>query len=237
MRLRALLSGAVLALIATGVTTAHSQPAKRSQRRARSSAGQRVALGRGQGGAAALPPAPARRLHPPARPHCTIKLRKAPPPCRPQSPAACLAILQQEAAEHEKGAKVFATRSPRSLCTTAKSAGAVCRPGPRSRSKRGSGRGPKRHKTVEAFIARYSGANIQRDAGRDVSASGSVRGARARRLDADSPQADTGVTLYRRLISNYPSYEDRRRSPLLGHAYTDSRIEEGQQAWRARVRR
>jgi hypothetical protein len=239
LRLRALVAGATLALIGASVTSAHSQPATPP-------AGQAGAA-TGQGGAGTLPPAPAETAPPVGTPTLApIKLKQGAPPPPPPTAAQlrALQILQQEAAEYEKGAKDF-----RDTLTT------IVRHHYEERRRRilstldreiaieKKGLDEARNeaiKRLEVFIARYSGANAHPSATPDAMFRlAALYEERARgNLDADlAPGLIPAVALYRRLITEYPNYEEIAAVHyFLGHAYTDSaRLEEGQQAWRALV--
>lgn len=95
-------------------------------------------------------------------------------------------------------------------------------------------------KRLEEFIAKYSGENAHPVATPDAMFRlAALYEERARvDFDADLTTAlDPAVNLYRRIIREYPQYEEIAAVYYyLGHALTDAnRMEEGQQAWRALV--
>jgi hypothetical protein len=93
---------------------------------------------------------------------------------------------------------------------------------------------------LEDFVARYGGANSDPKATPDAMFRlAALYEERAREAsDADiAPGLEPAIALYRRLIREYPQYEETAAVHYyLGHVLTDSgRIEEGQQAWRVLV--
>ncbi|MEO7037072.1 MAG: hypothetical protein ABI548_24175 [Polyangiaceae bacterium] len=93
---------------------------------------------------------------------------------------------------------------------------------------------------LERFVERYSGANADPRSTPDAMFRlGALYEERARAdADADLTTAlDPAISMYRRLIKEFPQYEEIAAVHYyLGHAYTDaSRIDEGQQAWRSLV--
>ncbi|MEP7050371.1 MAG: hypothetical protein ABJB12_08470 [Pseudomonadota bacterium] len=93
---------------------------------------------------------------------------------------------------------------------------------------------------LERFVERYSGANADPRSTPDAMFRlGALYEERARaNADADlTTGLDPAISMYRRLIKEFPQYEEIAAVHYyLGHAYTDaSRIDEGQQAWRSLV--
>lgn len=93
---------------------------------------------------------------------------------------------------------------------------------------------------LEAFVQRYSGDNADPTATPDAMFRLAALYEERARTDFDgdiAPQLEPAANLYRRIIREYPKYEELAAVHYyLGHALTDSaRIEEGQQAWRALV--
>lgn len=93
---------------------------------------------------------------------------------------------------------------------------------------------------LEDFVAHYTGANSDPKASPDAMFRlAALYEERAREhSDADlAPGLEPAVALYRRLIREYPKYEEIAAVHYyLGHVLTDSgRIDEGQQAWRVLV--
>jgi tetratricopeptide (TPR) repeat protein len=93
---------------------------------------------------------------------------------------------------------------------------------------------------LEEFIAHYSGANAHRSATPDAMFRLAALYEERAREDFEAelaPRLKPAVDLYRRIIRDYPDYEEIAAVHyFLGHAYTDSnRFEQGQQAWRALV--
>ena len=175
-----------------------------------------------------------------------VPLRKGSPPPPPPTPAQRRAfeILQQEAAEYEKGAKDFRRamtmivrhhyeeRRRRVLSTLdreidiEKKALASARDAAILR--------------LEQFIARYSGENADPKATPDAMFRLAALYEERARSDFEAelgPRLAPAIALYRRLIDEFPKYEEIAAVHYyLGHAYTDAaRIEEGQQAWRTLV--
>ncbi len=92
----------------------------------------------------------------------------------------------------------------------------------------------------EDFIARYGGANADPSATPDAMFRlAALYEERARGGTEGDPgaQLDPAIALYRRIIREFPSYEELAAVHYyLGHGLTDAgRLEEGQQAWRALV--
>jgi len=93
---------------------------------------------------------------------------------------------------------------------------------------------------LEEFVARYSGANADKEATPDAMFRlAALYEERAReRTEGDiATGLEPAIALYRRLIKEYPDYEELAAVHYyLGHVMTDSgRIDEGQQAWRVLV--
>ncbi len=93
---------------------------------------------------------------------------------------------------------------------------------------------------LEAFVQRYSGDNADGTATPDAMFRLAALYEERARSDFEgdlAPQLEPAVALYRRIIREYPKYEELAAVHYyLGHSLTDSgRIEEGQQAWRALV--
>jgi tetratricopeptide (TPR) repeat protein len=173
-----------------------------------------------------------------------LKLKKgaapAPPPSKQQLRA--FQTLQEEAKHYEEGAKDFRRtltmivrhhfeeRRRRVLSALDHEIGI-------ERKELASARDDA-IKRLEAFIARYSGANAHPEATPDAMFRlAALYEERARGMnDADLPRAlEPAMALYRRLIFEFPKYKENAAVHyFLGHAFTDAgRLEEGQQAWRA----
>jgi hypothetical protein len=93
---------------------------------------------------------------------------------------------------------------------------------------------------LEAFVQRYSGENADSHATPDAMFRLAALYEERARTDFEgdlAPQLEPAVNLYRRIVNEYPKYEEIAAVHYyLGHSLTDSgRIEEGQQAWRALV--
>lgn len=93
---------------------------------------------------------------------------------------------------------------------------------------------------LEAFVQRYGGENADPTATPDAMFRLAALYEERARTDFEgdiAPQLEPAINLYRRIIREYPKYEELAAVHYyLGHALTDSaRIEEGQQAWRALV--
>jgi len=171
------------------------------------------------------------------------KAKKGAPPSPPPTSAQLKAfgILQQEAAEYERGTKDFR----RSLTM-------IVRHHYEQRRKRvlsaldreltveKRGLDESRDEAIarlEEFVARYSGSNADPRATPDAMFRlGALYEERARaKTDADlSSGLEPAITVYRRIIREFPQYEETAAVHYyLGHAFTDAgRMEEGQQAWR-----
>ncbi|MDF3070267.1 MAG: hypothetical protein K0R38_5868 [Polyangiaceae bacterium] len=172
------------------------------------------------------------------------KTKKVVPPSPPPTPSQLKAfqILQQEAADYEKGTKDFRRnltmivrhhyeeRRKRVLSALDREL---------SVEKRGLDESRDEAITrLEEFVARYSGANADPRATPDAMFRlGALYEEKARaRTDADlSIGLEPAVAIYRRIIKEFPQYEETAAVHYyLGHSFTDAgRIEEGQQAWRA----
>jgi hypothetical protein len=93
---------------------------------------------------------------------------------------------------------------------------------------------------LEAFVARYSGANADPAATPDamfrLAALYEERGRADRRRGLEEGLRPA-IALYRSIMDQFPAYEELAGvAYYLGHAYTDAgRLEEGQQAWRSLV--
>ena len=93
---------------------------------------------------------------------------------------------------------------------------------------------------LEKFVATYSGANANVEATPDAMYRLAALYEERARADFEgdlSKSLKPAISLYRRIIREYPKYEEIAGVYyFLGHAYTDSsRLAEGQQAWRALV--
>ena len=93
---------------------------------------------------------------------------------------------------------------------------------------------------LERFVEHYSGANADPRSTPDAMFRlGALYEERARaNADADlTTGLEPAISMYRRLIKEFPQYEEIAAVHYyLGHAYTDAaRIDEGQQAWRSLV--
>jgi hypothetical protein len=215
-------------------------------------------------GQAATPATPAASAAPAAKPATTAaatqvaaptsgaatgtppKVKKGAPPSPPPTPAQLKAfgILQQEAAEYEKGTKDFRRnltmivrhhyeqRRKRVLSALDRELAVEKRGLDESRDEAIA--------RLEEFVARYSGANADPRATPDAMFRlGALYEEKARaRTDADlSVGLEPAIGIYRRIIREFPQYEETAAVHYyLGHAFTDAgRIEEGQQAWRVLV--
>ncbi|HEX9621779.1 MAG TPA: hypothetical protein VF989_16655 [Polyangiaceae bacterium] len=174
----------------------------------------------------------------------TIKMNAPPPPAPSAQKLKALQLLEEEAAEYERSARAFKktlttivrhhyeARRRRVLSALDEEIGAE-RSGLDDARKDAIRR-------LEEFVARYSGANADPDATPDAMFRlAALYEERARAdFDADlSVGLEPAVVLYRRIIADYPDYEEVAAIHYyLGHALTDAaRIEEGQQAFRALV--
>lgn len=95
-------------------------------------------------------------------------------------------------------------------------------------------------KRLETFVARYSGSNADPEATPDAMYRLAALYEEKARVNFESDLAKNlkpAIGLYRRIIREYPNYSEIAGVYyFLGHAYTDStRLDEGQQAWRALV--
>jgi len=93
---------------------------------------------------------------------------------------------------------------------------------------------------LEVFVQRYSGDNADSSATPDAMFRLAALYEERARSDFEgdiAPQLEPAVGLYRRIVREYPKYEEIAAVHYyLGHSLTDSgKIEEGQQAWRALV--
>ncbi len=92
---------------------------------------------------------------------------------------------------------------------------------------------------LEAFVARYSGANADPRATPDAMFRlAALYEERARGEDGNlSAGLEPAIALYRQILEGFPDYTELAGvAYYLGHAYTDAgRLDEGQQAWRALV--
>jgi hypothetical protein len=171
------------------------------------------------------------------------KVKKGAPPSPPPTPAQLKAfgILQREAAEYEKGTREFRRnltmivrhhyeqRRKRVLSALDRELAVEKRGLDESRDEAIA--------RLEEFVARYSGSNADPRATPDAMFRlGALYEEKARaRTDADlSIGLEPAISIYRRIIREFPQYEETAAVHYyLGHAYTDAaRIEEGQQAWR-----
>jgi len=174
------------------------------------------------------------------------KTKKGAPPSPPPTAAQlkAFAILQQEAADYEKGTKDFRRnltmivrhhyeeRRKRVLSALDREL---------SVEKRGLDESRDEAITrLEEFVARYSGSNADPRATPDAMFRlGALYEEKARaQTDADlSVGLEPAIAVYRRIIKEFPKYEEIAAVHYyLGHSFTDAgRIEEGQQAWRTLV--
>ncbi|HYQ18163.1 MAG TPA: tetratricopeptide repeat protein, partial [Polyangiaceae bacterium] len=174
------------------------------------------------------------------------KPKKGAPPSPPPTAAQLKAfgILQQEAADYEKGTKDFRRnltmivrhhyeeRRKRVLSAL-----------DRELSVEKRGLDESRDEAIlrlEEFVARYSGSNADPRATPDAMFRlGALyeEKARAKTYSDLSTGLDPAIGMYRRIIKEFPQYEEIAAVHYyLGHSYTDAgRIEEGQQAWRTLV--
>jgi hypothetical protein len=181
-----------------------------------------------------------------ALPGGVLKTKKGAPPSPPPTAAQLRAfgILQQEAADYEKGTKDFR----RNLTM-------IVRHHYEERRKRvlsaldrellveKRGLDESRDEAIlrlEEFVARYSGSNADPRATPDAMFRlGALYEEKARaKTEGDlSVGLDPAIGMYRRIIKEFPQYEEIAAVHYyLGHSYTDAgRIEEGQQAWRTLV--
>jgi hypothetical protein len=182
----------------------------------------------------------------PGQPTTAPRVKKGAPPPPPPSAAQLRAfgILQQEAADYERGTKDFRRgltmivrhhyeqRRKRVLSALDREL-AVERKGLDESRDQAIAR-------LEEFVARYSGSNADPRATPDAMFRlGALYEERARsRTDADlSTGLEPAIAMYRRIIGEFPQYDEIAAVHYyLGHAFTDAgRIEEGQQAFRALV--
>jgi tetratricopeptide (TPR) repeat protein len=171
------------------------------------------------------------------------KNRKGAPSSPPPTPAQLKAfrILQQEAAEYEKGTRDFRRnltmivrhhyeeRRKRVLSALDRELSVQKRGLDESRDEAIA--------RLEEFVSRYSGSNADPRATPDAMFRlGALYEEKARaRTDADLALGlEPAIVMYRRIIKEFPRYEESAAVHYyLGHAFTDAgRIEEGQQAWR-----
>lgn len=174
------------------------------------------------------------------------KVKKGAPPSPPPTAAQLKAftILQQEAADYERGTKNFRRnltmivrhhyeeRRKRVLSALDRELSVEKRGLEESRDEAIS--------RLEEFVARYSGANADPRATPDAMFRlGALYEEKARaRTDADLALGlEPAIGVYRRIIREFPKYEETAAVHYyLGHSFTDAgRIEEGQQAWRTLV--
>ncbi len=174
------------------------------------------------------------------------KFRKGAPPPPPPTAAQlkALGILQQEAQDYESGSKDFRRNltmivrhhyeQRRQRVLTALD---------REITEEKHGLDDARQDAIarlETFVERYSGANADPKATPDAMFRlGALYEERARaNTDADlTTGLEPAISMYRRLIKEFPQYEEIAAVHYyLGHSYTDAgRIDEGQQAWRSLV--
>jgi hypothetical protein len=171
------------------------------------------------------------------------KNKKGAPPSPPPTPAQLKAfrILQQEAAEYEKGTRDFRRnltmivrhhyeeRRKRVLSALDRELSVQKRGLDESRDEAIA--------RLEEFVSRYSGSNADPRATPDAMFRlGALYEEKARaRTDADLALGlEPAIVMYRRIIKEFPRYEESAAVHYyLGHSFTDAgRIEEGQQAWR-----
>ncbi len=171
------------------------------------------------------------------------KSKKGAAPSPPPTPAQLKAfgILQQEAADYEKGTKDFRRnltmivrhhyeeRRKRVLSALDRELSVEKRGLDESRDEAIA--------RLEEFVSRYSGSNADPRATPDAMFRlGALYEEKARaKTDSDlSTGLDPAIGMYRRIIKEFPQYEEIAAVHYyLGHSFTDAgRIEEGQQAWR-----
>lgn len=196
--------------------------------------------------ASASTAAPAAEAPSASAPSAPPKVKKGAPPSPPPTPAQLKAfgILQQEAADYEKGTKDFRRnltmivrhhyeeRRKRVLSALDRELSVEKRGLDESRDEAIA--------RLEEFVSRYSGTNADPRATPDAMFRlGALYEEKARaRTDADlSTGLDPAIGMYRRIIREFPKYEEIAAVHYyLGHSFTDAgRIEEGQQAWRTIV--
>jgi len=173
----------------------------------------------------------------------TAKNKKGAPPSPPPTAAQlkAFAILQQEAADYEKGTKDFRRnltmivrhhyeeRRKRVLSALDRELSVEKRGLDESRDEAIA--------RLEEFVSRYSGSNADPRATPDAMFRlGALYEEKARaKTDSDlSTGLEPAIGIYRRIIKEFPQYEEIAAVHYyLGHAFTDAgRIDEGQQAWR-----
>jgi tetratricopeptide (TPR) repeat protein len=171
------------------------------------------------------------------------KSKKGAPPSPPPTAAQLKAfgILQQEAADYEKGTKDFRRnltmivrhhyeeRRKRVLSALDRELSVEKRGLDESRDEAIA--------RLEEFVSRYSGSNADPRATPDAMFRlGALYEEKARaKTDADlAIGLEPAIGVYRRIIKEFPQYEEIAAVHYyLGHSFTDAgRIEEGQQAWR-----
>lgn len=171
------------------------------------------------------------------------KSKKGAPPSPPPTAAQlkAFAILQQEAADYEKGTKDFRRnltmivrhhyeeRRKRVLSALDRELAVEKRGLDESRDEAIA--------RLEEFVSRYSGSNADPRATPDAMFRlGALYEEKARaKTDADlSIGLEPAIGIYRRIIKEFPQYEEIAAVHYyLGHSFTDAgRIDEGQQAWR-----
>lgn len=174
------------------------------------------------------------------------KGKKGAPPSPPPTAAQLKAfgILQQEASDYEKGTKDFRRnltmivrhhyeeRRKRVLSALDRELSVEKRGLDESRDEAIA--------RLEEFVSRYSGSNADPRATPDAMFRlGALYEEKARaKTDGDlSTGLEPAISMYRRIIREFPQYEEIAAVHYyLGHSFTDAgRIEEGQQAWRTLV--
>jgi hypothetical protein len=246
----AILAGVVVPISAAGQAgTAAAKPAASTKPAASaapvaSAAAAAPATGQPSSASASVTTAPSPSVEAPSG--STPKNKKGAPPSPPPTAAQlkAFAILQQEAAEYEKGTKDFR----RNLTMIVRNhyeqrRKRVLSALDRELSVEKRGLDESRDEAIarlEEFVARYSGPNADPRATPDAMFRlGALYEEKARaRSDADlTTGLDPAISMYRRIIREFPKYEEIAAVHYyLGHSFTDSgRIEEGQQAWRTLV--
>ncbi len=174
----------------------------------------------------------------------TVDKGAAPPPPPTAQQLAAFDVLKREAQHYTAGAKDFR----RTLTTIVRHhyeerrrrvLSALDKELSIEKESLGTARG-EAIRRLEEFVATYSGKNADPEATPDAMFRlASLYEERARDdFDADlTTGLEPAIALYRRIIAEYPTYEEVAAVHYyLGHAMTDaSRLDEGQQAWRALV--
>jgi hypothetical protein len=190
------------------------------------------------------PPSTANADLPPPPPVVVRKQAPPPPPPSPQQLAA-LGELEKEAGEYEKAARDYRRTitgivqhhyedRKRRILSALDNEIAIEKKGLRDAREEAIRR-------LEAFVAKYSGANAHPENSPDAMFRlAALYEERARDSDSSEDLAiglKPAIALYKRIIKEYPQYRELAGIYYyLGHAYNDSaRLAEAQQVWRSLV--